>query len=169
MKKKSIYITLIIILGFFSWIFFNDKINNTCFQILEKNISWNSMEPSISSWEKMKLFVWYYDCNEIKRGDLIAYDFANSGELFIKKLYVLPWDKLEIQDSQLLINWELMINSTGNIYKFNDADIKLMSLYIVNWKLKQWSYFVFWDNIWNSTDSRKFWAIWKKDIIWKFE
>lgn len=169
MNKKYWKFSVIIFLGgvlalsFFYW--WEIK---SCWNILEKSISWNSMEPLVSSWEKLNIHIWHYNCNKLSRWDLIAYDFANSWNLYIKILYGLPWDKILFKNSQLIINNNILKNSTWKEYVFSKDEEKLISLYIINWKLKKWSYLIFWDNISNSTDSRKFWAIWNKDIIWKF-
>jgi hypothetical protein len=70
----------------------------------------------------------------------------------------------------LYIGEKEMLNSLWNSYHFTSEEQKMISLYITEeWILKNRAYFIFWDNIWNSKDSRKFWGIWKSDIIWKFE
>lgn len=168
MNKKYWKYSVIIFLGgvltlsFFYWWW------KSCWNILEKNISWNSMEPLIFSWDKLSLNIGYYNCHDLERGDLIAYDFANSWELYIKILYGFPWDKIFFKNSKLFINNKVLINSIWKEYVFSKEEEKLISLYIFNWLLKKWSYLIFWDNISNSSDSRKFWWIWKKDIVGKF-
>jgi signal peptidase I len=169
MKNKHIYISILILFIWLIFYFFYLQSKNNHEIILEKTISWFSMEPLIKSWEKVKLIVWFYDYNDIKRWDLVAYDFAWKKDLFIKQVRVLPWDNLIIKDKKLYINNEVMKNSIWNEYIFSPWEQKLLNLYIINWKLKKDVYFIFWDNIINSIDSRRFWWVSKVDIVGKFE
>ena len=163
-------ITIFIILGIIFQFFYFDLKKNSNKNFLIKNIEWSSMQPMLVNWEKLKLFVWFYRKNNLKIWDLVAYDRTwKWKKLYIKILKVKWWDKLHFIKNNLFINWVKMKNSVWIKYIFSKNEQKLINLFIINWKLKENSYLIFWDNISNSIDSRKFWAIWKKDIIWKFE
>ena len=168
MKFKIIIIFIII--GIIFQFFYFDLEKNSNKTILIKNIEWSSMEPMIKNWEKAKLFVWYYENNNLKIWDLVAYDRTwKWKKLYIKILKAKWWDEINFDNKKLFINWKEMLNSVWIEYIFSKNEQKLIQLFIRNWKLKENSYLIFWDNVINSIDSRKFWAIWKKDIIWKFK
>lgn len=169
--KKNIILWIIWIffcVGIFFHIFFDEANSWSCYTNVEKNISGNSMNPLFKNGEKVYFLIWYYRCNNLQRGDIIAYDFANTGNIYMKILYGFPGDKIFFEENKIFINNKELKNSSWNSYFFTDAEIQLMNLFIKNNILDKWSYFIFWDNIWNSDDSRKFWAIWEKNIVWKF-
>lgn len=171
MKKNIILgiIWIFFIVGSISHIFFGEKWNQNCYTNLEKSISWNSMKPAFQNGEKIFVKIWYYNCHSLSRWDIVAYDFANTWEIYMKILYGLPGDEIFFEQNKMFINNQELKNSAENIYYFTDAEIKLMNIYIEDGRLKKWAYFIFGDNIWHSNDSRKFWAIWKKNIVWKIE
>lgn len=170
MKKNIIswIIWIFFCVGIIFQIFFDTNNFSKCYTQVEKNISGNSMNPLFKNGEKVHFLIWYYRCNNLQRGDIIAYDFANTGNIYMKILYGFPGDKIFFEENKIFINNKELKNSSWNSYFFTDAEIQLMNLFIKNNILDKWSYFIFWDNIWNSDDSRKFWAIWEKNIVWKF-
>lgn len=175
MKKNIIILLVILIVFLIAWIIFYDKkinIDKTNQKenivVTTKTVSGNSMYPMLSNWEKINLMEWYYNNKEVELWDLVSYNYAWKYE-YIKIVKATSKEKVEIIWSNLYINWEIMKNSESEIYEFTENEIKLLSLYISNNKIPEWSFFIFWDNVKESTDSRKFWAISKQDLFWKFE
>jgi len=138
---------------------------------LTKTITWSSMSPELKHWETVYLLYDYYDKCLItpKKWDIIAYDFAGNKHLIIKKILVDSNDNISIKDNKLFVNNESLKNSKQKEYRFRDSDIKMLSLYIKDWHIPKWTYFIFWDNLTNSIDSRRFWAISLQNISWKFD
>jgi len=164
MKIIAIISSLILIIT--SW--FNYR-PNTPKQIYEiKTISWNSMFPLLNNWEEINFIRGYYNTNNPKIGDLVDYNYAWKYN-YIKQVKATDKDKVEIIGQNLHINWNIMKNSKWEIYKFNDNELKMLWLYVQNWLIPKNSVLIFWDNISVSTDSRKFWAVSKNDLLWKFE
>lgn len=165
MKIK--YIFYMFIGGAIAFSFFH--VENNCWHIISKNIIGNSMYPLIKNNEIIDLHINFYKCNSLNRWDIIAYNFWSEWKLYIKKLYIFPWDMIVFKENKLILNKSILKNSIWEVYKFSNEEINLLKLYINEQnRLKDNTYFIFGDNINNSNDSRKFWWIWKKDIIWKF-
>lgn len=156
----SIYI---IILNYYNFSCNEEKV--------EKNIVWDSMSPMISDWDNIRFLKNYYlACwKQIKKWDVILYNYLWWKQKLIKIIKITPKDNLEIFWNRIIINWKIMKNSVWQEYVFSDWEIKLISIYIKDWKIPENSYMIFWDNIYSSTDSRKFWAISINDILWKFD
>ncbi len=154
------------------WFYINNNYIDVCNVIKEnKIISWDSMFPFLENWSKIIFLKDYYNiCNkEIKKWDLVAYDYAWNINPLIKVVKIDWKDNVEIDWNIMKINWEVMKNSIWQIYIFSEWEINLISLYIKNWKIPENSYMIFWDNINDSIDSRRFWAISWNDILWKFD
>lgn len=169
-KHISIYT---IIFLFISTLFYNYKIGFSCSwsEELIKNIEWNSMEPLIKNGNNKTIMLDYYNtCNkQVQIWDIIGYNYAGSKKLLMKQVKVDNSIKIEWQNKKLLLNWEVFVNSIWKEYIFSQKQKNLLNLYITNNYITKDSYFIFWDNVENSIDSRNFWAISQKDIIGKFK
>ena len=73
---------------------------------------------------------------------------------------------IDFKTNNIYINNNLLISPNWK-YVFSSWEIKLISLYIENWKLLKNVYLVFWTQLKDSYDSRKFWWVSKSNIIWK--
>lgn len=132
-------------------------------------IEGNSMEPLIQNGSKHQYVRGYYKCWAIpKKEDIVIYNLWMTKNELIKQIRVDSSDRLETKENKLFINGKAMKNSAWETYVFNDAQIKVLELYInENWNIPEDSYLIFWDNITNSIDSRLFWAVHKNDILAK--
>ncbi len=151
----------------------NQKVDEKCkTSKSEIIVDGTSMEPLLRNTTKQKVENNYYKCGWfIKRWDiLLINNSATWYKNYVKKLVVLPWDIIKFNESwNIILNWDILKNSENKEYIFTKNEVKIMSLYIVNWVLQEWTYFVFWDNITNSRDSRNFWWVWVEWFIWKVE
>jgi hypothetical protein len=137
---------------------------------VEYTVSWNSMEPMLKNNSKVKVIDNYYKCSpNVSRWDVVIYNWYPWENSLIKRVRALPWDKISVDSKtwELKINWEVLKNSKKEVYKFSVAEITFLKLYINNGLLQNWAYFIFWDNITNSIDSRKFWAVSIEGFSWK--
>jgi signal peptidase I len=146
-----------------------EEFNETCITLKSiKEVRNNSMEPMIKAGEEFILLEGYYKCNDVERGDVVAYDFSANDVPLIKKVLVLGGDILEIKDSNLLVNNAILKNSTGEPYVLDEQNKKMINLYIVEGKMRLDAYLIFGDNN-SSKDSRKFGAVGKEGFIGKFD
>lgn len=123
----------------------------------------NSMSPTLQSGEILLLNKLKYRLSDVKRGDIISLDYADTKYL-IKRVVGLPGEEIYIKDNKLYINneqYEETYISTN--LKYDDFDLKTLGYE----KIPDGYYFVLGDNRENSMDSREIGLIPKKDIIGK--
>ena len=159
----------------------DDSLNNTVenevdtieysgkYEIKDFKVSWNSMYPLLQNGEKIIVLDGYYEDNEWLKDDIIVYNYAWEKNPVVKSIKVTSDDKVEVKWLNLYVNDEILTNLSWKIYKFSKAEIKVLSMYIKNNKIPNNSYFIFWENVSNSIDSRKFWAVWSADFIGKLK
>ena len=178
-RIKHTLIIWFIVIGIFyiykiSFYWVNNELgkSNTCrkINISNKNIEWSSMSPMYNNWDKIDLMIDYYNnCNKkVVKWDIIAYNYWWNKLALIKIVKVTFKDKVIIQNNNLIVNWNILVNSIWNKYMFSEKELNMFRLYIKDGKIPDDSYFIFWDNVANSIDSRKFWAVSKQDFLWKF-
>lgn len=137
-------------------------------EILEQ-VDGVSMEPMIRNWEKLKLLKNYYQCEwKLQRWDLVYFDSIITHWAVIKKLSVLPGDIVKFENGKMILNWEKLKNSAWQEYNFSQKEIKTMFPFVQSWYMQSGSYFIFWDNVTNSIDSRVYGWVWSEDFLGKF-
>lgn len=156
-------IKLIVILFFLNSLW-NNNFCNIERQLFE--VKWNSMNPILKNGDNTILLKNYYKCNKAKKWDLIAYKYWN--RLIVKQIKVTDKDNIYFSWHKLIVNNKILTNSQGNIYNFSDKEKNVIWMYIIDNKIPSNSFLIFWQNLTNSLDSRRFWAIWSKSIVWKF-
>lgn len=166
--STGILIFIILFLIFYDNPALNLIENNCVTNKIEKEVRGNSMEPLIVVGETFVLLEGYYNCNEVVRGDVIAYDYRGNDNPLIKRVLVMANDGLEFKGNTLLVNNEILKNSNNQVYVFPEKQKKFISLYIKNEKLVEEAYLIFGDNVNDSLDSRKFGAVSDKDFVGKF-
>lgn len=169
MNKLKLFFIFIFLV--FSWLYFLSQPQSddlTKYTILQKTIEWDSMKPLLKNGEKVDLVVWYYKDNDPKVWDIIAFNYGWWKHAYIKMIKATFSDDVEIKQNNLLINGEVMKNSIWEVYQFLPWEIKMLWLYAKDWNIPEGSYLIFWDNVTDSVDSRKFWAVSKDDMYWKF-
>jgi signal peptidase I len=133
-----------------------------------KTVRNHSMSPMINEGDELELLEGYYDCNEVERGDVAAYNHSGNEYPLIKKILVLGGDKLEIIGDNLMVNDEVLKNSAGEAYFLNEQNKKMIGLYIEEGRLRSDAYLIFGDNSNSSLDSRRFGAVGKSGFLGKF-
>lgn len=120
-----------------------------------------SMEPVIHSGDELDVLDNYYTCwGKPNRGDIIIFEDSATRWPYVKEIRALPWDHILINaDGSMTIEWELLKNISGQLYKFTIHEQNFLSLYLQNWVLQNGAFFVFWENTGNSLDSRKIWWV----------
>jgi len=171
--KWLIYISLLIIIGLLIYfIFFNQKeeviTSNDCFITKQRTVDGTSMFPLFQNRETVTTFENYYDCNEIKEGDIVIFNFKTREGDYIKRVLGMPNDIIEFEEGFVKINGEFVFNSEGEKYKVSASQEKVLTVPLVNSQIPRNGYLVLGDNVSESTfDSRQFGFISKDQIIGK--
>lgn len=75
---------------------------------------------------------------------------------------------MKFENGKMILNWETLKNSAWQEYNFSQKEIKTMFPFVQNWYMQSGSYFIFWDNVTNSIDSRVYGWVWSEDFLGKF-
>jgi hypothetical protein len=128
------------------------------FDIQERIVRGDSLSGLIEAGEGVKIDFGFYACNEIRREDIVM---------------GLPGDKFNFQQSgdywQLLINEEIVRNSFGEVYKFNEHSYNLLNLYVKDYEgiMPADTYLILGNLTNGSLDSSRFGLVAKGDILGK--
>lgn len=124
----------------------------------------NSMNPTLQNKELFIVNKLQYRINEVKRGDIISLEYADTKYL-IKRVIGMPGDKVYIKNNKVYINDKLLEEDyIPNDYQYNDFDLKTSFGYDT---IPENMYFVLGDNRENSKDSREIGLVKKEEIIGK--
>jgi signal peptidase I len=116
------------------------------------------MNPYLKEGQYVLLDKEYFHSNPIRRGDVIAFKSElTRGKYLIKRIIALPYEFVELKDSDILVNNEL----------YKKVKKKSGSNFVnhLRLKLEEQQYFVLGDNLDNSFDSRKLGGIKITDIL----
>jgi len=171
-KKKIILFIFLVLIFILLIIIYNiwKNINNK--ELLYVEIHWNSMNPTLSNWEKYSIKK-IESVNELGRNDIVLFDINWSDIKYIKRLKILPWDKytLDYENdwSVLIVKIKWWDNLRFRNYRWSKF-YKTLLLWSNNtkyWWVKAPQCWVFWDNIKNSVDTLEYWFIWCNKITHK--
>lgn len=144
----------------------------TCIEKIEKTkIKWTSMSPTFKNGDIVDIMVGYQKCNELKRNDIVVYNYAGNDIPVIKQIKWLSGDKFDLKQNEnswnILINDKVLKNSQDKAYKISDSNAKMLKLYAKSYPvIPKDTYLLLWEKIWWTMDSTKFWLVWKSDIHW---
>ncbi|MBN2457600.1 signal peptidase I, partial [Candidatus Woesearchaeota archaeon] len=128
--------------------------NTSCVTYAQKEVRGRSMEPLFYDGETVALLNGYYDCNDAKRGDIIAYNYSGNDNPIIKRIIAEGGDLLEFDDDLLLINNRPLKNSENKTYVFSEKQKNMINLYIEEGRLVEDAFLIFGEDTKSSTDSR---------------
>lgn len=173
-KKLIIMFLAIIAVAFFIYFAFLKQdddgiiIDKSCFETKTRTVDGTSMSPLLQDGEAVTTYENYYDCNEIKKGDIIIFNFKTREGDYIKKVMAMEGDILEFKDEFIKINGEFAVNSAGEKYRINQSQQRILLIPLEDNVIPRNNYLVLGDNTAPSTfDSRKFSFISKQQIIGK--
>ena len=141
--------------------------------IQERIVRGDSLSGLIEGGETVKIDFGFYNCNEIKREDIVIYNFLGNPDPIIKVVKGLPGDRFNFQQSgdywQLLINEEIAKNSYGEIYHLNENSYNLLNLYVkdYNGMIPDNTYLILGNLASGSLDSSRFGLVDKSAILGK--
>lgn len=170
-NKKNTNIEIEPVIWFSTWnIVKNVIITSSWINLEEKIVEWSSMEPMLLNGTKVLFNSWFYDKNDnlFEHWDIILYNFKWDKLPILKSIVATENDKVEILNNTLYVNDIEIKNSVWDSYRFTESEQNIFNLYINSKNnIPKKSIFVLWDNINESIDSRKFWAVSTRDIYWK--
>ncbi len=148
-----------------------------CFVAEEHTVRGDSLSGIVESGETVNVLLGYYDCHEIKREDIVAYDYAGNENPVIKVVKALPSDSFSLKESKegfgwnLFVNGKIAANSENQPYLLNESRYKMPSLYErdYNGVVPENSYLLLGNVASGSLDSTVFGLVHKSDILGKME
>ena len=129
--KFFLFFLLILI---FSGCFVNN-INNEkkiCYSNQSFIVNGNSMSPLILDKQEVIVLMYYYNCNEVKRGDVVILNQSGNDNLIIKQIKAIPNDTFEYKNKLIYINGIELKNSQNISY---DIDSKMLKLVCNNFRI----------------------------------
>jgi len=179
-KQKSILliIVIIVLIGFAFGIIYLWKISQrhsgrgsidfSCVNIEKHRIKGVSLSPLLEHGQEVEALMGYYDCNPLKRGEIIILKFKTRKEIFVKKLVAFPGDKLEFQENNALLNGKILKNSENKPYVFSKRSKKILSIPLNDGFIPEGRFLVLSETTSPSAfDSRRFGFVEKNHIIGK--
>ncbi len=154
----------------------NQNNNQQCEINIEKRIvRGSSLEPLIKNGQEIKILLNYYQCNQIKRNDIVLYSYAGNSAPLIKIVKGIPGDSFRIIETgkggwYILINGEILRNFENKPYLISDRrKFNLLRIYEKSYqgKIPEGAYLLLGNLIYGSLDSTQFGFVEKKDIIGK--
>jgi signal peptidase I len=174
--KISAIILGVILLGILVWFGFSKIKTQTSCPVQEeiRTVRGNSLEPLVSSGTEIKALFGYYNCHEIKRGDLVLYRYAGDKVPLLKIVKGIPGDSFHLVkndqgEDNLIINGKIVVNSQNMPYVFNGNRYRMLSLYEDDYKgvIPRNTYLLLGDQANGSVDASVFGLVDKSDIIGK--
>ncbi len=126
-----------------------------------------SMRPTLIEGDKLFVNKYIYRFKPMQRGDIIVFKYPGEPKKdFIKRLVGFEGETVEIRDGKILVNDKVLDDpkTFGKVYYYNHDPFGGPSEKI---KIPKESYYVLGDNSANSTDSRFWGFVPKKNIIGK--
>lgn len=133
-----------------------------CIEMKNLQVEWNSMSPVIENGSRVQALMNYYQCrSELpKHGDIVILEDSALVWPYIKTIAAVPGDRVVFTLSGTLLREGSEIkNKSDEVYTFTQEEISFLSIYILDGKIRRDAYFVFWENMNHSRDSKKIGAV----------
>ncbi|NQV00175.1 MAG: signal peptidase I [Parcubacteria group bacterium] len=153
----------------------NSEIQDCSVETEEMTVRGSSLDPFIKPEQIIKALFGYYDCNEVKRGDIVLFDYAGNKNFVIKIVKGISGDKFELKKAEsgwnILINNQILKNSEDKSYLISGNAYKMLSLYERDYKgiIPENAYLLLGNQVSGSVDSTTFGLIDKSGIVAKVE
>ena len=180
--NKGLFIILAILLGLLVYLnlggvsFNNNSGLGDCLVLTEEKIvRGSSFSPYINPGTKIKALFNYYDCHEIKREDLVLFNYAGNPNPLFKVVKGIPGDKFELREVNggwnIVINNKVVKNFENKPYLISGNRHKMLALYERDYKgvIPENAYLLLSNQISGSVDSTRFGLVDKSGIIAKVE
>lgn len=130
-----------------------------------------SMEPVLAANSEVTLLEGYYDCNDINRGELVAYRFSANRSPIVKVIIGMPGDAVSVEEAEggfaLYVNGEEVVNAQGDAYRFNEGRANMIRLYTDSYTegVPADTYFILGNVPSGSFDSSQFGFVHRSDFL----
>ncbi|MEK7596086.1 MAG: signal peptidase I [Patescibacteria group bacterium] len=147
--------------------------NNCVTKVENRLVRGNSLSGLIESDASVKILFGFYDCHEVKAGDIIVYSYSGNPNPIIKIVKAVPGDRFQLRPASggwhILVNNEILKNSRNEDYKLNERGHKMLSLYENDYKgiIPVNTYLIFGNSANGTLDSSVFGLIDQSDILGK--
>jgi len=176
-NPKQIIFLIIILIVLSGLIYFSQSEKSSCpIQTKKEIVRGSSMEPLIKSGYEITALYGYYDCQPIKRNDIVLVKYAGNQDPLIKVVKAIPEDKWELNENkekntfEIIVNGQALKNSQGAIYQIPSSKIKVLQLYQKDYPIiPENTYLVMGNLVSGSMDATKFGLIDKSSILAKVE
>lgn len=132
----SLLLLLILLITNLAWVYKTKKIATakSCFIESEKIVHGYSMEPLFYEGDTIRSLLGYYDCHEIKRGDIVLADYGGASfGIILKTVKALPGDVFTLSPDgkawNILVNGEILTTSLGVKYSLPDYVATILKSY----------------------------------------
>ena len=144
-------------------------------EIKKETVRGDSLRPIIEPNQEVVILYNYYSCFDIKRDDIIAYNYAGQENPIIKFVKGLPGDKFYLKKQGSTERWSIMINdepvknSEANAYSLPKEKYQMLYLYARDYDttIPPDSYLILGNSTLGSLDSTRFGLVHKTDILGK--
>lgn len=147
-----------------------------CYKTEERIVRGDSLSGIVEPNSTVKILFGYYGCNEIRRGDIVAYNYSGNSNPIIKIVMGLPGDTFHLQEAKggwnILINGGILTNSGNKTsYLLGEQGYRMLSLYETDYKgiIPEDAYLLLGNLAFGSIDSSHFGLVDKSDILGKVE
>lgn len=133
----------------------------------------DSLKGLIESGSQITIANGYYKCHDIKRDEVVAYNYAGNKNYIIKIIKAIPgdsWDLMKTKDDYylILVNKIPISNAQGTNYLIPPDKINMLKLYQKDYPLiPSNSYLILGNQINGTLDSTHFGLVGKSDIVGK--
>jgi signal peptidase I len=141
----------------------------------ERTVRGDSLNPLIKPEQVIKALFNYYNCHEIKKDDIVLFNYAGNKNPVIKIVKGISGDKFELKETiggwNIIVNNKIVKNSESKPYLISGNAYKMLSLYERDYKgvIPENAYLLLGDRISGSVDSTAFGLVDKSGIIAKVE
>jgi signal peptidase I len=141
----------------------------------ERIVRGNSLSSLVRNGDTVKVLFGYYDCYDIKRGDIVLYSYAGNKDPLIKIVKGISGDKFNLQKTNggwnIIVNNQIVKNSESKPYLISGNAYEMLSLYERDYKgtIPLNAYLLLGNQSDGSIDSTRFGLVDKPDILGKVE
>jgi len=153
----------------------NPETKDCLIETEEMTVRGNSLDPLIKPGQTIKALFGYYDCNKIRRGDIVLFDYAGNKNFVIKIIKGISGDKFELRKTgsgwNIIVNNQIVKNSESEPYLISGNAYKMLFLYEKDYKgvIPENAYLLLGNRVSGSVDSTTFGLVDKSGIVAKVE
>ncbi|PIR92578.1 signal peptidase I [Candidatus Falkowbacteria bacterium CG10_big_fil_rev_8_21_14_0_10_44_15] len=178
MKKFFIFgVIAVVIIGAIFYFSGQNNFDLSCVtEEAEQIVRGQSLSGLIEEGQTIKMLKGFYNCNPVRRGDVIVYGYSGQPEPIIKIAQGLPGDSFSLAKNHrgnynIVINGQAAKNSAGQSYELPEGRQQMLALYSNDYQgvIPANAYLILGNQTEGSLDSTRFGLIGKEGIMGKVE